>query len=185
MNKLQTSPFLLHSYSLREFYETALTAVVDGIASLHYVQPQVRVLRIPASALRKLPVSGPLPCPPRFSNPRICDSTFLYMEDDVSFSAFVNYSLAELDDPERFWKCWRLNDCGTCLNRGDGCGWCPYVRASLLSITNLMILQIFVSSVLDGNMLLYSLIPASPRQTLFLTEYDPSLILLLSGISTF
>jgi hypothetical protein len=50
------------------------------------------------------------------------------MEKDIIFNAFVNHSLADLDDPERFWKCWRLNDCGTCLNRGDGCGWCPYVR---------------------------------------------------------
>ena len=107
-----------------------MTAVVNGIASLNYVQPQVRVLRISYPSRRTPEASRQRPASmsPRSSNPRICDSTFVYMEDDVIFNAFVNYSLAELDDPERFWKCWRLNDCGTCLNRGDGCGWCPYVR---------------------------------------------------------
>ena len=63
-----------------------------------------------------------------FSNHQFCNYKFLCMENDTNFNVFINFSLAELDDPERFWKCWRLNDCGTCLNKGDRCGWCPYVR---------------------------------------------------------
>jgi hypothetical protein len=30
-------------------------------------------------------------------------------------------------DNERFLKCWRIQDCGSCLKSGDHCAWCPIV----------------------------------------------------------
>ena len=79
------------------------------------------------------------------------------MEKDVVFNGFVNYSLSELDDPERFWRCWRLNDCGTCLNRGDGCGWCPYVCEESSTHCKIPFIKIFLSLAIAWNICLYIL----------------------------
>lgn len=45
------------------------------------------------------------------------------------YEEFVNISLARRPDEEdRFWRCWRRNDCGSCLSSSgpQDCGWCPY-----------------------------------------------------------
>lgn len=29
-------------------------------------------------------------------------------------------------DRDRFDACWRIQDCGSCINDNHGCGWCPF-----------------------------------------------------------
>jgi hypothetical protein len=41
------------------------------------------------------------------------------------------YSDARKGD-DRFLKCWRIQDCGSCLKSSDHCAWCPIVSLHLL-----------------------------------------------------
>jgi hypothetical protein len=56
-----------------------------------------------------------------------------HMERDALFEEFIRFSLNLTNYPDDFWKCWGLNNCGSCI-QGDtkGCGWCPYVRCSTI-----------------------------------------------------
>jgi hypothetical protein len=42
------------------------------------------------------------------------------------------YAAARVHD-DQFLKCWRIQDCGSCVQSDDHCAWCPIVRPLLQS----------------------------------------------------
>lgn len=59
------------------------------------------------------------------------------MERKPQLEDFIQVSLNATEYPHEFWRCWRLDNCGACV-QGDtnGCAWCPYVRLQSLVLAN-------------------------------------------------